>query len=585
MEAIKKLFDKKDPFKLEYPTTTTTTTTTTTEYTNALLIDKDNPNAYQLMHSANTTTFPVIIPNTTTTQTELFDLLRTKFQSIERIGIIMDKKNKESILSSTNNKEFYTSLIKEFNVKTVDYLTNNTLQRPKWVNYFNELITETGIEIGAYKDQKGKIKYSGKTALEKTKQEIDKLYFTKSINYHKSKITHSWANGLNSPFGMAVNGYYMYAVNVDNGTISQILLSNGTIINATWAQGLTTPGKIAIQEPYMYVTNFDEGKISRIHMSDGSIDSVNWVTGLIIPYDIIVYDGYLYVTDYFDNKIVKINISNGSKSDWITGLDYPAGLAIQEPYMYVVNTNNLGGGGNICKIHLPDGAISVWSAISLCLSIQIRGSYMYATFPPESSVIKIDMENGDIVDPYFITINAYLYDIFIKGDFLYVSNPSDGTITLYDLIPQANICFPANTPIQTDQGTIPIEDIVPNKHTIRNEPILAVTRTKSQEKSLILLEKDALGKNYPSKDTIMSREHKIVYNGRMQKAKALIGNKVKEVEYNGEILYNIVMKRHYLIQINHLLCETLHAKNEVAKYYIREGKKEAKRRNPCILRN
>ena len=583
MEAIKKLFGKKDPYKLEYPTTTTTTTT---EYTNALLIDKNNPNAYQLMHSANTTTFPVIIPNATTTQTELFDLLKTKFQSIERIGIIMDKKNKESILSSTNNKEFYTSLIKEFNVKTVDYLTNNTLQRPKWVNYFNELITETGIEIGAYKDQKGKIKYSGKTALEKTKQEIDKLYFTKSIHYQKPSLNYFWVNGLSTPFGMAVNGDYMYVAEIYTGSIAQILLSDGTITNATWAQGLASPTEIAIQEPYMYVTNYIQGTISRIHMSDGSIDSANWVTGMNNPFGIIAYDGYLYVAESNADKIVKINISDGSKSDWITSeLDFPTGLAIKEPYIYVANLNS----GIISKFHLPDGAISAWPTdLGLyCLSLQIRGPYMYASFLPESSVIKIDLDNGDVVDPYFITnITNYMniFDIFINGDFLYVSKTYTGKILKYDLnnYTKANICFPEGTPVKTDQGIIHIENIVPNKHTIRNEPILAVTRTVTNEKSLILLEKDALEKNYPSKDTIISGEHKIAYKGKMYKAKALIGDKVKEVEYNGEILYNIVMKKHSLIQINRLLCETLHPKNEVAKMYTRD---KEKRKIPCIRRN
>ena len=133
----------------------------------------------------------------------------------------------------------------------------------------------------------------------------------------------------------------------------------------------------------------------------------------------------------------------------------------------------------------------------------------------------------------------------------------------------SNICFPKNTPIKTDQGAIYIENINTHKHTINNEPILAVTKTTSNDNYLVGFKKNSLGKNYPTKDTVMSKDHKLMYNGTIFKANDLLnGNTgIYKVNYNGDILYNILLDKYSVINVNNLLCETLHPNNIVAKLY------------------
>lgn len=43
--------------------------------------------------------------------------------------------------------------------------------------------------------------------------------------------------------------------------------------------------------------------------------------------------------------------------------------------------------------------------------------------------------------------------------------------------PISNMCFPAGTPVQTDQGLVNIELLDPRTHTINKNPIVHVTRT------------------------------------------------------------------------------------------------------------
>jgi hypothetical protein len=136
--------------------------------------------------------------------------------------------------------------------------------------------------------------------------------------------------------------------------------------------------------------------------------------------------------------------------------------------------------------------------------------------------------------------------------------------------PFGDICFPAGTPITTNQGIIPIEKINQNIHTIRNKKIVGITQTITQDKHLICFEKDALGPNIPNQKTIISKNHCIFYKGEMIKAKNFINKfeNVKKVIYTGEILYNVLMEEHDKMMVNNLICETLHPENTIAKLYM-----------------
>jgi uncharacterized membrane protein len=135
--------------------------------------------------------------------------------------------------------------------------------------------------------------------------------------------------------------------------------------------------------------------------------------------------------------------------------------------------------------------------------------------------------------------------------------------------PISNICFPAGTPIQTDQGIVNIDRIDKNIHTIRQKPILHVTRTTTLDKYLISIEKNSFGRNVPHTKTLMTRDHKIMFEGRLVSAYRFLDytDTVKKVKYNGETLYNILLADYGTINVNNLICETLHPENIIAKLY------------------
>ena len=161
-------------------------------------------------------------------------------------------------------------------------------------------------------------------------------------------------------------------------------------------------------------------------------------------------------------------------------------------------------------------------------------------------------------------INQYFHDLIFR-DREYAATGTEGgnpTYTLY-YTNNTNWCFPRDTPITTNQGIIPIQKINTDIHTINDNKIICITKTITSGKYLVCFEKDALGLNCPTQKTIMSAYHGIYYNGKMKMAKRFLGDNIKiyKIKYNGELLYNVLMAKHDKINVNNLICETLHPKN------------------------
>ena len=130
--------------------------------------------------------------------------------------------------------------------------------------------------------------------------------------------------------------------------------------------------------------------------------------------------------------------------------------------------------------------------------------------------------------------------------------------------------FEKNTPIETDQGIFYIQDLN-SSHTIRGEPIVTITKTKCLDNYLVCIEKNAFEKNCPSQRMVITKEEKIFYKNKMIPVYKCIGsyfnNFVHKIPYNGETLYNILLKKHSNVRVNNLVCETFKPSTLIAQLY------------------
>ena len=212
----------------------------------------------------------------------------------------------------------------------------------------------------------------------------------------------------------------------------------------------------------------------------------------------------------------------------------------------------------------------------------------YTTFSHNGTLMN---SLGSTIDTYYASrLKSPIEDLryWLRSDGISVCDFRNPTVIAYGYIsvdftnfsitpvgdsfntPINDVCFPSFTPVHTNLGVVNIEDVNIGIHKINNKKILCVTKTIGQDKHLVLIPKNSLGKNYPCKTTIMTKRHKLFYRGKFIEAFYLI-NKcvgVKYIPYKGDILYNIVLENHSVMNINNLICETLHPNNPIAKLYL-----------------
>jgi len=168
--------------------------------------------------------------------------------------------------------------------------------------------------------------YSNGTGTELLQMDIagTYLYVADSINNVVSQIdlsynpnvNTSWCS-VNSPFGLVINGDFLYCTNVDSGNtiISQINLSDGSFANQYWCGGLGSDESLyslAIYGNYMYVgTN---NGVAQISMTDGVITNQSWCTTYAVAPFISIYNNIMYATTFGQGgcSVVEIDMANGS---------------------------------------------------------------------------------------------------------------------------------------------------------------------------------------------------------------------------------------------------------------------------------
>jgi len=184
---------------------------TETSPRNILLIDSCAKDSQFIYDSVNSDTFPILY-SYNSTKSDLLAVLKQYFTTIDRIGVFCDSLGESSSLFLDNkpfflsneaspyseNVEFIINVLKEFQVKNIDYLACNTLQYSDWTNYYTIISSETPVIIGASNDKTGNLKYGGDWIMESTNQDVELLYFTENIQYYQYLLDASiTVNGIN----------------------------------------------------------------------------------------------------------------------------------------------------------------------------------------------------------------------------------------------------------------------------------------------------------------------------------------------------------------------------------------------------
>ncbi len=262
------------------------------------------------------------------------------------------------------------------------------------------------------------------------------------------------------------------------------------------------------------------------------------------PTGLLIYNDQLFISIYENNCIIKYNLSRPDYFDIVFSFknyQYPYGISVINNYLYV---SLLSSESNyISRISLLD-----------------ETKYNIEWLPVGGNCLA-----NCIYDAY---VNQFQTTI----GYLYVTDDVYSLIYKQTLYYNGSICFVKDTPILTDQGIIEINNIDKQKHTIRGQKIVEISTIISDDDLLVCIEKDAIKKNLPTNQIILSRNHKIEYDNKMIMAKELLeqckSKKIYYIKKQFEILYNILLETNSWVIVNGLKCETLNINSDIAKKII-----------------
>jgi hypothetical protein len=326
-----------------------------------------------------------------------------------------------------------------------------------------------------------------------------------------------------------------------------------------------------------------------------SLKSLDSTLGSIC-YSIALSDsGSVYVTGNFSGTL---DIGGGVSTISTNSIDVSGFIAEYSSGLTPINLKYLGGtndtdkcigfsiaisnSGSVYVTGEFRGTLDIGDGVSTITTNSITGSGFIAEY--SNGLIPISLKYlGSTTDTDtcigFSIVISNSGSVYVTGEFsgtlnigngvipITTNTEGSGFIAVYSTVHNEPICLVAGTPIVTDQGTIPIENIDTAIHTIGHKAIIALTKAITPEKHLICFETHSLAINCPTKRTVMTPGHEVLYRGKMVQAKNFLGklDKVHTVPYDGKKVYNILQKQHGLMVVNNMILETLHPENKVAK--------------------
>jgi hypothetical protein len=226
--------------------------------------------------------------------------------------------------------------------------------------------------------------------------------------------------------GMVIYNNYMYVVNIFEGTITKIELSNPQNI-IIWHTGLTYPFDIKVYNGFFYVTQND--KVTKINAANKNV-AQEWIYPQpVIGYFMFINNNNLYIPACNPGIIYKIDLLNPA-NELIVFLDdfgdiNPQSIYITNDVLYAVAMY----GNGIYRINIQTKSSTLWKSL-ICGQVVCDNEYMY--FIGDGSFSRVNLVSSTIPDSFFInevftishTSNMHGYDLptSIVDEYDYILN-------------------------------------------------------------------------------------------------------------------------------------------------------------------
>lgn len=242
--------------------------------------------------------------------------------------------------------------------------------------------------------------------------------------------------GLNTPYGLAIEGDDLYVALDREGKVAQLDLS----LNAAAptpndvATGLHTPGGLVLDGTTLYVAEIFGDKITKIDLQDANATPVDVVTGLNRPVSLAIRGNELYIAELSSNKVSKIDLTetNPIPVDVVTNLGLPVALSVHGDDLYVAEYTS----SQISKVDLTASTLTTTPVLSgvAATALTTTGNDLYAAVElttSTSKIVKLDLTNSIAGSVDVVTGLARVNGMAFKGADLYIAEAISNKISKY----------------------------------------------------------------------------------------------------------------------------------------------------------
>ena len=215
-------------------------------------------------------------------------------------------------------------------------------------------------------------------------------------------------------------------------------------------------------------------------------------------------------------------------------------------------------------INIRDWAIDETEAESPYAQLNLHSAFKDAPNMVEN-IRYWDVASGVTTTDIFSGATAYLASDHAGKDHAYWSDGSPG-YQYFDYT--GTVCFLGSEKVRTDQGSVRFDKLTTD-YTINGYNIKKVTKMLNSDDHLIFVGKDAVNKNIPNKGTYISRNHGIVMNNHIVRAKTLEnGTNVLKIPREPDMIYNVLTIPQTIMFVNNMPCETINPNDPIVQRYI-----------------
>ena len=224
--------------------------------------------------------------------------------------------------------------------------------------------------------------------------------------------------GANGPADVLVSGHHIYWGNATGGCTESgscpgsigVANLNGTDVRENFIQA-DTPYGLAVDGQYIYWSNFGSDTIGRANLNGTGVNQ-DFIRGASSPDGVVVNRQHIYWSNSGDNTIGMANL-NGSDADqsFITGANGPEGMAIDSQYIYWANHND----GMLGRAALNGTSVDqsfVTGAGNYPTRVAVTGTSVYFTtwttngVPTSGSIGEANLNGTDVNDHLIQSSNS-----------------------------------------------------------------------------------------------------------------------------------------------------------------------------------